>query len=80
MLKIFNRKSYSNNIYYLVGNVLNQQDLHISRTDNSICVIILANKLTTNHRQEDFNNIMKTFSIKKYSNMICGEPKTRVCI
>ena len=80
MLKIFNRKSYSNNIYYLVGNVLNQQDLYRARTDNSICVIILANKLTTNHRQEDFNNIMKAFSIKKYSNMICGEPKTRVCI
>ena len=80
MLKIFNRKPYSNNIYYLVGNVLNQQDLQRARTDNSICVIILANKLTTNHRQEDFNNIMKAFSIKKYSNMICGEPKTRVCI
>ena len=80
MLKIFHRKSYENQVYYLVGNVLDQKDLNRARTDNSICVIILANKLTANHRQEDFNNIMKAFSIKKYSNMICGEPKTRVYI
>ena len=80
MLKIFQRKSYTNNVYYLVGNVSNHKDLYRARTDNSICVIILANKLTTNHRQEDFNNIMKAFSILKYSNMVCGEPKTRVCI
>ena len=80
MLKIFYKKLYSNKIYYLVGNVLNQQDLDRAKTDNSICVIILANKLTTNHRQEDFNNIMKAFSILKYSYMICGERKTRVCI
>ena len=80
MLKIFERKTYLNNIYYLAGNASNDKDLHRARTDNSICVIILANKLTTNHRQEDFNNIMKAFSILKYSNMICGEPKTRVYI
>ena len=80
MLKIFQRKSYSNNVFYLVGNVSNHKDLERARTDNSICVIILANKLTINHRQEDFNNIMKAFSILKYSNMVCGEPKTRVCI
>ena len=80
MLKIFERKTYANNVYYLVGNVSNHKDLKRARTDNSICVIILANKLTTNHRQEDFNNIMKAFSILKYSNMICGEPKTRICI
>ena len=80
MLKIFQRKTYCNNVFYLVGNVSNHEDLNRARTDNSICVIILANKLTTNHRQEDFNNIMKAFSILKYSNMVCGEPKTRVCI
>ena len=80
MLKIFQRKSYTNNIYYLVGNVSDHKDLSRAKTDKSICVIILANKLTTNHRQEDFNNIMKAFSILKYSNMISGHPKTRVCI
>jgi len=80
MLKIFNRKTYENQVLYLVGNVLDQKDLKRARTDNSICVIILANKLTPNHRQEDFNNIMKAFSILKYSYMICGERKTRVCI
>ena len=80
MLKIFQRKTYCNNVFYLVGNVSNHEDLNRARTDNSICVIILANKLTTNHRQEDFNNIMKAFSILKYSNMVCGEQKTRVCI
>ena len=80
MLKLFQRKAYSNNVFYLVGNVSNHKDLSRARTDNSICVIILANKLTSNHRQEDFNNIMKAFSILKYSNMVCGEAKTRVCI
>ena len=80
MLKIFNRKKYANQVYYLVGNALNKTDLKRSRTDNSICVIILANKLTTNHRKEDFNNIMKAFSIKNYSNMVCGQPLTRVYI
>ena len=80
MLKIFQRKSYRNNVFYLVGNVSDHKDLERARTDNSICVILLANKLTTNHRQEDFNNIMKAFSILKYSNMVCGEQKTRVCL
>ena len=80
MLIIFQRKSYSNNVFYLVGNVSDHKDLERARTDNSICVIILANKLTTNHRQEDFNNIMKAFSILKYSDMVCGDQKTRVCL
>ena len=80
MLKIFQRKPYSNQIYYLVGNVLNQQDLDRAQTDDSICVIILANKLTKNHRQEDFNNIMKAFSILKYSYMSSEVRRTRVCI
>ena len=80
MLKIYNRKSYENQVYYLVGNVLDQKDLHRARTDNSICVIILANKLTANHRHEDFNNIMKAFSIKKYSHMLCGGKNTRIYI
>ena len=80
VLKIFQRKSYTNNIYYLVGNVSNHKDLSRAKTDKAICVIILANKLTLNHRQEDFKNIMKAFSILKYSNMISGEKKTRVCI
>ena len=80
MLKIFQRKPYCNQIYYLVGNVLNQQDLDRAKTDDSICVIILANKLTKNHRQEDFNNIMKAFSILKYSYMKSEIRRTRVCI
>ncbi len=80
MLKVYQRKSYENKIYYLVGNVMNHQDLIRARTDNCICVIILANKLSSNHRQEDFNNIMKAFSILKYSDMVRSEMKTRVCI
>ena len=80
MLKIFDKKKYANQIYYLVGDALNKKDLKRARADNSICVIILANKLTKNHRKEDFNNIMKAFSIKNYSNMIWGKPKIRVYI
>ena len=70
MLKIFDKKSYFNQIYYLVGDVLTHKDLERAKINNSICAIILANKVTTNHRKEDFFNIMKAFSIVKYSNII----------
>ena len=80
MKKVYARKKYENNIYYLVGNVLKKDDLKRAQTDNSICVIILANKLANNHREEDFNNIMKAFSINKYSNNIKGKQTSRLYI
>ena len=42
--------------------------------------IILANKLVSDQRQEDFNNIMKAFSVKNFACMKTGIPKTRVSI
>lgn len=80
MLKLYKGTPYANKVYYLVGNSLNHQDLERCKSDRSLCVILLANKLSTDPRQEDFNNIMKAFSIKKYSSMLSGAPKTRVCI
>ena len=66
MFKIFNKKKYFNNIYYLVGDVLTFNDLQRAKINDAICTIILANKLTPNHKKEDFFNIMKAFSIVKY--------------
>ena len=84
ILKFFNNKKYFNKIFYLVGDVLNYQDLERTKINNSICTIILANKIASNYRQEDFNNIMKAFSIVKYSNMLLKNKnkskKTRVLL
>ena len=46
------------------------KDLERAKINNSICAIILANKVTSNHKKEDFFNIMKAFSLVKYSNII----------
>ena len=80
MIKMIKRNNYGNRVYYLVGNSLNHIDLQRCKSDLSICVIILANKFVSDKRQEDFNNIMKAFSIKNYSCIKNGEPKTRVSI
>ena len=61
-------------------NSLNHKDLFRCKSDNSMCVIILANKLVSDQRQEDFNNIMKAFSVKNFACMKTGIPKTRVSI
>ena len=82
MLKIFEKKNYFNKIYYLVGDVLAHEDLERAKSNNSICAIILANKLASNHKKEDFFNIMKAFSFVKYSNIVKKKDKksTRVLL
>ena len=80
MIKMIKRNNYGNRVYYLVGNSLNHIDLQRCKSDLSMCVIILANKLVSDQRQEDFNNIMKAFSIKNFACMKTGEPKTRLSI
>ena len=80
MLKIFEKKSYFNQIYYLVGDVLTHQDLERAKINNSICSIILANKVTSNHKKEDFYNIMKALSIVKYSKIVPNLNNTRVLL
>ena len=80
MLKIFEKKSYFNQIYYLVGDVLTHQDLERAKINNSICSIVLANKVTSNHKKEDFYNIMKALSIVKYSKIVPNKNNTRVLL
>ena len=80
MLNIFNKKSYFNKIYYLVGDVLSHEDLARTKMDKSICAIILANKVTSNHKREDFFNMMKAFSIIKYPKIIKSKRNTRVLL
>ena len=80
MLKNFNKKTYFNKMHYLVGDVLSHKDLRRAKTDNCICSIILANKVTPNHKKEDFFNIMKAFSIVKYSNIIKSKIPCRVLL
>ena len=80
MLKIFEKKHYFNKIYYLVGDVLTHQDLERAKINNSICSIILANKVTSNHKKEDFYNIMKALSIVKYSKIVPNLSNTRVLL
>ena len=80
MLKNFNKKTYFNKMHYLVRDVLSHKDLRRAKTDNCICSIILANKVTPNHKKEDFFNIMKAFSIVKYSNIIKSKIPSRVLL
>ena len=80
MIKMIKRNNYGSRVHYLVGNSLNHKDLFRCKSDNSMCVIILANKLVSDQRQEDFNNIMKAFSVKNFACMKTGIPKTRVSI
>ena len=79
MLKIYKGTAYQNKVYYFVGNCLNNSDLARCKTHRALCVLLMANQLAEDFRQEDFNNIMKAFSVKKFSS-ISGGDKTRVCI
>ena len=70
VIKIYEDKPYENQIYYILGNSLNHNDLFRCNCDKAICVIILANKLTNDPKQEDFGNILKALSVKNYIEMM----------
>ena len=80
IMKLIKSLSYGQKIFYLVGNSLLQKDLKRCKTDNSICAVILANRLAKNPRLEDFSNIMKAFSIRKFRHMFSKEKDARICI
>jgi len=80
IMKLIKSLSYGQKIFYLVGNSLLQKDLKRCKTDNSICAVILANRLAKNPRLEDFSNIMKAFSIRKFRHMFSREKDARICI
>ena len=73
---------YAPNIFYFVGNSLMEKDLKRCRAEESICAVILANRLAKNKKLEDFSNLMKAFSIKKFHRMFLKESneKIRICI
>ena len=80
IMKLIKSLSYGQKIFYLVGNSLLQKDLERCRADDSICAVILANRLAKNPRLEDFSNIMKAFSIRKYKHIFSKEKNSRICI
>ncbi len=80
LMKLIKSLPYFNKIFYLVGNCLIHKDLERCSADNSICAVILANKLAKNPREEDFSNIMKAFSFRKYSCINGMGADTRICI
>ena len=66
LMNLIKSFSYASNIFYFVGNSLIEKDLKRCQAEKSICAVILANRLAKNKRMEDFSNIMKAFSIKKF--------------
>ena len=80
MMKLIKSLSFGHKIFYLLGNSLLQKDLVRCRADKSICAVILANRLAKNPRIEDFSNIMKAFSIRKFKRFFSKENEARICI
>jgi potassium large conductance calcium-activated channel subfamily M alpha protein 1 len=80
IMKLIKGLSFGQKIFYLVGNSLLQKDLERCRADSSICAVILANRLAKNPRLEDFSNIMKAFSIRKFKHIFSKEKDARICI
>ena len=63
MVEMINKNKYSKNIYYLEGDVLNENDLNRAGAHSVECIIILADKLN-DQINEDYDNIFKAISIK----------------
>lgn len=79
IMKLIQSLPYGNKIYYLVGNCLSHKDLKRCQAHHSICGVILANKGAKNPTAEDFTNIMKAFSFKKF-NVIKKREDSRICM
>ena len=82
LMNLIKSFSYSGKIFYFVGNSLMEKDLKRCQAEKSICAVILANRLAKNKKLEDFSNIMKAFSIKKFHNIFWkgNEENIRICI
>jgi hypothetical protein len=78
-MKHITQSNFFNKIFYLVGNSLIHKDLLRCKADSAGCVILLANKLAKNPKNEDFANILQAFSIKKFSTIYSGQD-VRICI
>ena len=64
---IFKDTTYSTKVFYLAGNALEHKDLKRCRSENCLCVILLANKHSTKPKDEDAKTIMKALTIRKHS-------------
>jgi len=83
LMKLIKRFSYSKKIFYFVGNSLMEKDLKRCKAHESICAIILANRLAKDKKIEDFSNILKAFSIKNFHKIFSKDKSndnTRICI
>ncbi|KAL4469405.1 hypothetical protein ABPG74_004658 [Tetrahymena malaccensis] len=79
MLKLLQKNSLQTNLTYLFGNPLSNNDLKRAQAENAQCVVILADKMTSDPQQEDHRNIMYTLAVKQY---VYNTAKTdiRVCL
>jgi predicted site-specific integrase-resolvase len=57
----------------------NLKDLQRCNIQNAKCVVILANKNTSNPNLEDHTNILSTFSVKNYVKRLTNQD-IRVCL
>ena len=82
LMNLIKSFSYAGKIFYFVGNSLMEKDLKRCQAEKSICAVILANRLAKNKKMEDFSNIMKAFSIKKFHSIFWkeNEENIRICI
>ena len=82
LMNLIKSFSYSSKIFYFVGNSLMEKDLKRCQAESSICVVILANRLAKDKKKEDFSNIMKAFSIKKFHSIFWQkkEGSIHICI
>ena len=82
LMNLIKSFSYSGKMFYFVGNSLMEKDLKRCQAEKSICAVILANRLAKNKKLEDFSNIMKAFSIKKFHSIFWkgNEENIRICI
>ncbi|EGR27459.1 hypothetical protein IMG5_195710 [Ichthyophthirius multifiliis] len=79
MQKILQKNHLQTKLTYLYGNPLNSEDLKRAQTENSQCVIILADKMTKDADEEDKRNIMYTLAVKQYVQSMC-QNDIRVCV
>ena len=82
LMNLIKSFSYAAKIFYFVGNSLMEKDLKRCQAEKSICAVILANRLAKDKKMEDFSNIMKAFSIKKFHSIFWkeNEENIRICI
>jgi len=60
------QNNLASKVLYLEGNALHKRDLKRCAAEHCTCVVILANKYSNDPVQEDYQNILLAFAIKRY--------------